>query len=155
MAAIEWSATGAVAPDSECGGDAPGRSIAWSKDGVKIALPVIVERLCLFGSEASAVNGFASRSLSAIAVDDFPNLDDASEFTPDAWNASSLRADDAGLGCGLGDPNGYCASWFFHGRYGDAVLELTYVADGKGLPYDRFLSLLQKAEEPIVDAARA
>ena len=147
---IEWGATSRAedetGSDAGCDGSAESRLTEWNRGGDRIALPMIVEHLCLYRSEEEASQAYEDRTLAVVAGEYYPNLDDASQYTPDGWNPSVLSADDAELGCGLGNPNVYCGSWVYRARYGTVLVDLTFIADGSALSLAQFLRLAQDAE---------
>ena len=153
---IEWAISSSAhqlsEPYSACSDEAFTLLQSWSGqlDG-RESLPRVDHAVCVYDSAEQASEVYGSRTLQSSNPGPFENFlyGTPEDVVPAGWDPSTLRADEADLGCAFGEVEHTCAVWAFRGRYGNVITNVFFDDSGGGIPYEAFLKMITAIDKQI------
>jgi hypothetical protein len=144
-----WTHTGGL---DECP-HGRGASHGWSNGGTVLGDPMAWETVCVYAFESLARYVYWRQSLLEVGGEDTqPNVDPSFHDRPDPHpkrSVGGLHADTFEIGCGSGDPNGWCNTWTFRARYGRVTFAAQVRAIDRRIPFDVMQRYVRAADTRI------
>ena len=135
---------------------------AWSVGGDAFGEIAAFETVCVYRLEPVAWSVYKWQSLYKVGGEDWPNFDpsvsDGAPTVPKAVGLLKPEAEQWEIGCGYGDPEGFCRVWVFRARYGRVLIVLEFHhsvgVPGAGSRFETMRKFVESVDDDIAAKLR-